>query len=164
MVVLPALIAGSIAVAQVASFTSPIPTVWASDPETAAFMRDLTLFLNDLTREEGVIAQVDLTTEVVITQQEKLDLMTITQDVNLDTVESQAQAATDALAVIQNSSPDYVISNDGTVRTLNADDAAGAISVAPTQAEVENIRDAVLTLADFVATNNRDLQNKDIFG
>ena len=166
MVWLPALIAGSIVVkvVQVASFTSPIPTVWASDPETAAFMRDLTLFLNDLTSETGVIAQVDLTGEIVLTQQEKLDLMTITQDVNLDTVESQAQAATDALAVIQNSSPDYVISNDGTVRTLNADDAAGTISAAPTQAEVENIRDAILTLADFVATNNRDLQNKDIFG
>ena len=160
-VVLPVLIVGSIAVA---SFTSPIPTVWASDPETAAFMRDLTLFLNSLTSETGVIAQVDLTGEIVITQQQKLDLMTISQEVNLDTVESQAQAATDALAVIQNSSPDYVISNDGTVRTLNADDAAGTISVAPTQAEVENIRDAVLTLADFVATNNRDLQNKDIFG
>ena len=127
-------------------------------------MRDLTLFLNAMTNEEGVIAQVDLTTEAVLTQQEKLDLMTVTQDVNLDTMEAQAQAATDALALLQNSLPDYVISNDGTVRTLNADDAAGAISINPTQAEVENIRDAVLVIADFIATMNRDLQNKDIFG
>jgi hypothetical protein len=147
-----------------ASFTSPIPTEWAADPEKAAFMRDLVLLLNDLVSPEGVIATSTATTEVVLTQQEKLDLMTVTQAVDLDTVESQAAAATAALAVIQNSLPDYVISNDGTLRTLNADDAAGAISPAVTQAEVENIRDAVLLLADFVATMNRDLQNKDIFG
>ena len=148
----------------VASFTSPIPTVWAADPETAAFMRDLTLFLNDLTSEDGVIATVDATAEVTLTQQEKLDLMIISQEVNLDTVEAESVAATAALAVIQNSSPNYTISNDGTVRSINADDAAGAISATYAQAEIENLRDAILTLADFVCTNNRDLQDKDIFG
>ena len=127
-------------------------------------MRDLTLFLNDLTSEDGVIATVDATAEVTLTQQEKLDLMIISQEVNLDTVEAESVAATAALAVIQNSSPNYTISNDGTVRSINADDAAGTISVAPTQAEVENLRDAILVLADFVCTMNRDLQNKDIFG
>ena len=147
-----------------ASFTSQIPSDWAADPEKSEFMRDLVLFLDEMTREEGIIATGEATTATVLTQQEKLDLMTISQDVNLDTVESQAQAATDALASLLDSLPDYTITNDGTVRTLNADSAAGAITNPPTQAEVENLRDAVLIIADFIATMNRDLQNKDIFG
>ena len=92
-------------------------------------------------------------------------LMSITQEVDLDAVEAQAAASTQALADLLNSLPDYNISNDSTLRTLDADDAAGAITtpiVAP--AEVENIRDAVLVLADYVATLTRDLKNKGIVG
>jgi hypothetical protein len=148
----------------VVSFTSPIPTDWATDPEKSAFMRDLTLFLNAMTNEEGVIAQVDLTTEAVLTQQEKLDLMTVSQDVNLDTMEAQAQAATDALALLQNSLPDYAIANDGTVRTLNADAALITAGPAYSQTDMQTLVDAFGVLSDFVATMNRDLQNKDIFG
>ena len=147
-----------------ASFTSQIPTDWASDPEKSEFMRDLVLFLDDMTREEGIIATGEATTAVVLTQQEKLDLMTISQAVNLDTVEAQAAAATTALAILQSASPNYVISNDGTDRSINADSAAGAISNPVTQTQGELLRDAILELSDFVCTMNRDLQNKDIFG
>lgn len=56
----------------------------------------------------------------------------------------------------------YTISNVTTDRTLDADAADGTISATPTQAEVENIRDAVLELADVVATMVADLKSKDL--
>ena len=143
-----------------ASFTSPIPTVWAADPETAAFMRDLTLFLNDLTSDTGVIAQVDVTSEVVLTQQEKLDLMTISQEVNLDQVEADTAANTASVATMQSGLPNYAISNDGTVRTLNADAAAGIISGPVTQAEGTRLMNATLGQGDVLATLIRDLIGK----
>jgi hypothetical protein len=123
-------------------------------------MRDLTLFLNDLTSETGVIAQVDVTTETVLTQQEKLDLMTVTQDVNLDTMESDTAANTTAVGEMQSASPNNAIANDGTLRSFNADAAAGTISVSPTQAEVERNQSAILVNADVLATLIRDLIGK----
>lgn len=56
------------------------------------------------------------------------------------------------------SSSNYTVTNDTTDRTFDANAAAGAISSPPTQAEVENIRDAVLELADVVATLIKDLR------
>ena len=148
----------------VATFQVPVPDSLQKDPDSAEYFRALNLFINDLVAPEGVIAVGTATAEVVLTQQEKLDLMTISQDVNLDTVESQAQAATTALAALQDSLPDYTITNDGTVRTLNADSGDITISNPPTQAEVEGLVTAFNILSDFVATMNRDLQNKDVFG
>ena len=144
-------------------FTVPIPEAFLKDSGTAEWARQVTLYLDELSRPEGVLATSEATTEVVLTQQEKLDLMTITQGVNLDTVEAQAAAATQSLADLLNSLPNYTISNDGTVRTLNADDAAGVISATYTQAEIENIRDAVLVIGDVLSTVIRDLINKDVF-
>ena len=43
-------------------------------------------------------------------------------------------------------------------KLLDADNAAGAISAIPTQAEVENIRDAVLEIADVLGTLIADFQ------
>ena len=143
-------------------FIHPIPTKFLDDPEIAEWARAVTLLLDDLTRPEGAIATSELTTEVVITQQEKLDLMTITQEVNLDTVESETTANTASIDTIQSGSPNYVISNDGTVRTLNADAAGGAISATYVQAEIENLRDAQLVSDDVLATILRDLGNKGI--
>ena len=137
-------------------FVAPIPDKFANDPELAEYFRTIGLLLDDLTRPEGAIATSTATTEVVLTQQEKLDLIAVTQDVDLDDMESKINK-------VATSSPDYGISNDGTVRTINADDAAGAISLNPTQAEVENIRDAVLVMADVLATVIRDLKDKDVF-
>ena len=144
-------------------FLTPIPEAFLKDSGVAEWARQVTLYLDDLSRPEGVLSTSEATTEVVLTQQEKLDLMVISQEVNLDTVEAQAAAATLSLADLLNSLPDYNISNDGTVRTLNADDADGAISVSPSQAEVENIRDAVLVIGDVLSTVIRDLKNKGIF-
>ena len=56
----------------------------------------------------------------------------------------------------------YTITNEVATRTLDANDAAGAISATPTQGEVENIRDAVLVLADVVGTLIEDLKAKGI--
>jgi len=56
----------------------------------------------------------------------------------------------------------YTTSNATTDRTLDANAAAGAISATPTQAEIENIRDAVLGLADNVATIIADMKEKEI--
>lgn len=58
----------------------------------------------------------------------------------------------------------YTVNNEAATRTLDANDADGAISATPTQAEVENIRDAVLTLADVVGTLIEDLKAKGIVG
>ena len=126
------------------------------EPTMGEWCRSVTLLLDDLTRVDGAISTSQTTTATVLTQQEKLDLMSITQAVDLDDMESKINA-------IATASPNYSISNDGTVRTLNADDAAGAISASPSQAEMENLRDAILALADFVATMNRDLQSKGVF-
>ena len=146
-------------------FTVPIPPEFLERPGTAEWARRVTLVMTELLRPGGVLNISEDTADTVLTQQEKLDLMLITQEVDLDAVEAQAAASTQALADLLNSLPDYNISNDSTLRTLDADDAAGAITtpiVAP--AEVENIRDAVLVLADYVATLTRDLKNKGIFG
>ena len=67
-------------------------------------------------------------------------------------VSNQLTAVTDA----------YTTSNVTTDRTLNANDAAGTISATPTQAEIENIRDAVLGLADNVATIIADMKEKEV--
>ncbi len=56
----------------------------------------------------------------------------------------------------------YTTSNVSTDRTLDANAAAGAISATPTQAEIENIRDAVLALADNVATIIADMKEKEV--
>ena len=146
------------------SFTSPIPTEWAADPEKAAFMRDLVLLLNDLVSPEGVIATSTATTEVVLTQQEKLDLMTVTQAVDLDTIEADTAANKTAIDLIATGSPDYTISNDGTVRTLNADAALIVAGLTYSQTDMQTVIDAFGVLSDFTATMNRDLQNKDILG
>jgi hypothetical protein len=58
----------------------------------------------------------------------------------------------------------YTISNETLTRTLDADDAAGSITNPPTQGEVENIRDALLVLADVVGTLIEDLKAKGIVG
>ena len=137
-------------------FLTPIPEAFLKDSGVAEWARQVTLYLDDLSRPEGVLATSEATTEVVLTQQEKLDLMVISQEVNLDTVEAQAAAATTALADLSAILGSYSISNDGTDRTLNADDAAGAISATYVQAELENVRNAVLGLADVVATFIRD--------
>lgn len=62
-----------------------------------------------------------------------------------------------------NAAPAYTVTNGSTVRSFDANDAAGAISAAPTQAEVENIRDAVLVLADVVGTTIADAKNISTF-
>lgn len=59
---------------------------------------------------------------------------------------------------------DYTPTNVATVRTFDANDAAGAISASPTQAEVENIRDAALVLSDVVGTLIADLQARGVIG
>ena len=144
-------------------FIHPIPEAFLKDPEVSEWARAVTLLLDDLTRPDGAIATSTATTEVVLTQQEKLDLMTVTQAVNLDTVEAETTANTAAVAKIASSSPDYNISNDGTVRTFNAD--AGLITAGLTysQTDFQQLIDAFGVLSDVQATVIRDLKDKDVF-
>lgn len=73
-------------------------------------------------------------------------------------ISSNRSFAIDTSVVIDKSAiSTYVPSNDATDRTWDANAAAGAISSTPTQAEVENIRDAVLELSDVLATLTNDL-------
>jgi hypothetical protein len=146
-------------------FLNPIPKKFLEDPEVAEWARSLTLLLDDITREDGVIATGAETTAVVLTQQEKLDLMTVTAAVNLDTVKAASEASTASLTTIQSDSPAYTISNDGTDRTFDADAAAGTISspvAAP--ADIQRNQTAILELSDVVATVIRDLKTKGVFG
>ena len=145
-------------------FITPVPEFLQKDRDTAEYFRQLGLYLDELGSPDGALATSEATTAVVLTQQEKLDLMTITQDVNLDAVEAGQQANSASVATIQSSSPTYSISNDGTDRSFNADNAAGAISTPVGVAEVENIRDAVLEQADVLATLIRDLKDKGVLG
>jgi len=68
------------------------------------------------------------------------------------------------LAVLDAVTDAYTVNNEVATRTMDADDAAGSISAVPTQGEVENIRDAVLALADVVGTLIEDLKAKGIIG
>ena len=148
----------------VTQFITPLPDAFQKDPDVAEYFRQLSLYLDDLGSPDGALATSEATTATVLTQQEKLDLMTISQAVDLDAVEAATAANSSSIATIQSGSPDYTISNDGTDRTFNADSAAGTISTPVGVAEVENIRDALLELADVVATVIRDLDSKGIFG
>jgi hypothetical protein len=138
-------------------FTWQIPQKFLDDPETAEWCRAVTLQLDNLTREDGVIETGIVVGEVVLTQQEKLDLMTISQPVDLDDVEAKIEK-------IATSSPAYVVFNGSTSRVLNANEGGGAISAAYVQAEIEGIRDALLKLQDVVGTLLPDLADKDIIG
>jgi len=145
-------------------FIKPVPKSLMEDTETSEYFRDLAIFLDNMTREEGVIATGETTNTVVLTHSEKLDLMTVTASIDLDAVQVATAANTASLATIQNSSPDYTISNDGTVRTLNADEALITAGATYSQTDMQTLIDAFGVLSDFVATMNRDLQTKDIFG
>lgn len=135
-------------------FLVPIPAAFLKDAGTAEWARQLTLYLDDLSRPEGVLAASATTTTTTAEQATTL----VTLQAEMDAVEAQ-------LAALLTSLPSYTITNDNTVRAFNANDAAGAITApAVLQAEGENIRDAVLVLADVVATLIRDLKNKQILG
>lgn len=62
------------------------------------------------------------------------------------------------LSVVITGAQTYAAANVVTDRAFDANEAAGSISASPTQAEVENIRDAVLELADVVGTLIADLR------
>jgi len=156
-----------------ASFTSQIPSKFLEDPEIAEWARDLTLFINDLVSPEGVIATSEATTVVVLTQQEKLNLMTVTQDVNLDTIEADTASNKAKIDLIATSSLTYSISNDGTDRTFNADAAVAGTGIdvadaGPTNVALLSDHDALVTVVleqgDVQATVIRDLVAKGILG
>ena len=134
-------------------FLLAIPEAFKKDPEVVEWARQIHLRLDNLYRPEGVLAESEETGETVVTQQGQIDAL-----------ETQADATDARLDSLLDSSPTYTITNDGTVRSLNADDAAGTISAVYSQAEIENLRDAILVQGDVQATVIRDLKNKGILG
>lgn len=146
-------------------YAIPIPEALRKDPTVAAYFNNLTRLLNELWVRSGAGTDtIGNTAATVLTQGEKLDLITITQAVDLDTLESDFATTKSEVDAIHTGGPTYAPSNDGTDRTWDADAAAGAISSPPTQAEVENLRDSQLELSDVVATIVRDLAAKGIIG
>jgi len=135
----------------VEQFIYPVPEKFRNDPSVAEWFRALALWLDDVSSVNGVLVSSEETGDVVLTHSEKLDLVTVTKSVNLDDVVTTQDNMQNALVNLN-------VNNEQTNRTLNADAAAGAISVSPTQAQVENIRDAVLALADFVGTMRNDMK------
>ena len=73
------------------------------------------------------------------------------------TVSGSAVAIDPSVVIDKTAITDYTPSNGATDRTWDANAAAGAISSTPTQAEVENIRDAVLEISDVLSTLVTDL-------
>ena len=133
-------------------FLVPIPDAFLKQPQVGEWATRLHLWLDNISRPDGVLATSEGTSVTVGTQEEQIAAL-----------QASVTALQTSLNDLKSASPDYSISNDGTDRTLNADAAAGAITtpvVDPT--EVENIRDAVLELADVVATLIRDLIAKGV--
>jgi hypothetical protein len=145
-------------------FLVPIPQAFLADPETAEFMRTLVLLLDSITAADGAIATGEATTEVVLTQQEKLDLITVEQPVNLDTMEADTASNKTKIDLIATGSPAYTITNDGTVRTLNADAALIVAGAGYSQTDMQQVIDAFGVLSDYTATLTRDFVAKGILG
>lgn len=74
-----------------------------------------------------------------------------------DITETRTLEIDTSVVIDKSGIPTYTPTGGSTDRTFDANAAAGSISNPPTQAEVENIRDAVLELADVVATLVSDL-------
>ncbi len=145
-------------------FIFPLPEGFSEIEGAVPYFENLQRFLNELRDRTGAGTDTIADTEAtVVTHAEKLDFVTITQAVDLDALETESAASTVKIDLIATSSPIYVPSNDGTDRTWDANAAAGAIGSPPTQAQVENIRDAVLEISDVVATQARDLAAKNVF-
>ena len=144
-------------------FIYSLPKAFREDPELHAWGDYLTQFLRELwVRSGGSEDVIGDTSDTVVTHSEKLDFVTVTQDVSLDALEAQSNASAATLDTVVTSSPTYTPSNDGTDRTWDADQAAGVIGAAPTQAQVENLRDSILELSDVLATLVRDLAAKNV--
>ena len=141
-------------------FITPIPEAFKKDSGTAEWARQLTLWLDDISRPGGVLAASEATGITVVTQGATIDTLAT----DLDTVSTQTNANTAAIAVVRSGLPTYVISNDGTVRTFNADAALITAGVAYSQTEQQQLIDAVGVLSDVLATLIRDLKNKGILG
>jgi hypothetical protein len=144
-------------------FLIPIPQAFLDGSldnktgELGEWARTIHLLLDQITAANGAIATGEATTEVVLTQQEKLDKITVTQDVNLDDMESD-------IDLIATGEPAYVIVGDTTKRFLNADEASAAVSATYVQAEAQAEKDARLNLADVTSTMQKDLAAKGILG
>ncbi len=145
--------------------TSEIPRSWAQVPDVTAWLLRQFRWNHDMWQRTGAGVDVvgenqtnlaNLTTTVTA-MKVKTDFITVTQDVNLDTIESE-------LNEIHSASPTYTPTNDSTDRAWDCNAAAGAISNPPTQAEVENLRDSLLELSDVVATLVADFQTKNVLG
>lgn len=74
-------------------FLTPIPEAFLKDSGTAEWARQLHLWLDNISRGEGVLATSEATVEIVLTHDEKLDLVSISQPVNLDAIEALATTA-----------------------------------------------------------------------
>lgn len=144
----------------VEQFLYPIPEKFRKDPELVEYFRALSLFLDDISAVDGVLVTSETTAETVVVQQGEITAA----DSTANTADSKADANTATLAALLTSLPAYTLSNNSTNRVLDANDAAGAISATYVQAEIENLRDAVLILADIVATHVQDMVNKNVLG
>ena len=73
------------------------------------------------------------------------------------TVNTNDVAVDASVVIVRTGISAYTPTNGTTDRAFDANAASGSISSTPTQAEVENIRDAVLELTDVVSTLVNDL-------
>ena len=143
-------------------FLTPIPAAFLKDAGTAEWARQLTLYLDDLSRPEGVLSASEDTAVIVGVQ--AVTLTSVQAD--LDAVEAQ-------LATLRNSLPVYSLAGDVTDRSLNANAASSGTGIDVADAGPANVAllsdhdalvSAVQGIADVLATVIRDLRNKQILG
>lgn len=132
------------------TFFLPIPAAFLKDPEVAEWARQLQLYLNDLSSPTGTITLIESDVDTA-------EANIATNTANITTIAATVNGLLD-------SDPTYTVTNGATDRSFDANAAAGAITNPPSQAEVENIRDAVLELADVVGTLIGDLQDENVLG
>ena len=154
-------------------FLVPTPDAWKEDAQISQWVFSLQLLLDNLTREDGALETSETTDTTVVSHAAKLDFVTITQAVNLDTLESEFATTKTEVDLIVTGSPTYAISNDGTDRTFNANAAVAGTGIDVANAGPANVallsdHDALVAVvqeqSDVIATLTRDLAAKGIVG
>ena len=138
-----------------------VPKSLRADAEADSFWQAKQRFDFEIwTRTGGSLDTIGDTSTAVTT----LDTSVTALDGTVGTLETAVTALQSTVNAIATGSPTYAPVNGSALRVWDANDAAGTISASPTQAEVENLRDAILALSDVVATLADDLAAKGIIG
>ena len=90
-------------------FAIPVPSAFREDKEIQAWVNNLNRFLNEMfVRSGGGTDTIASTETLALSATEKTDLISISQEVNLDTVESNLAATKATVDAAFDGSPEYI--------------------------------------------------------